>query len=123
MVSSFQLANHVVGIMIDRDITDDYLQEIHEIVLARIDEFGKINFFCEVLKGNHIPFMSLMEELKFKYDNSQQIDKVAVVTDRSLLRSVMSVTDLFLHSEIKTYELSERLDAITWVSQINPDHL
>ncbi len=123
MVSSFQLANHVVGVMIDQNITEEYLEEIHNIVLGKIEEFGHINFFCEVLEGNHIPFMSLMEELKFKYDNSQHIYKVAVVTNRSWLRSVMSITDLVIHSEIRTFELSERLEAVTWVSQSKLDYL
>jgi len=123
MVSSFQLANHVVGVMIDQNITEEFLEEIHNIVLSKIEEFGHINFFCEVLEGNHIPFMSLMEELKFKYDNSQYIHKVAVVTNQSWLRSVMNITDLVIQSEIKTYELSERLDAITWVSQSKHDYL
>jgi len=117
MVSSFQLANHVVGIIIDQDITDDYMKEIHEIILAKTEEFGRINFFCEVLQGNHIPFRLLMEELKFKYDNSEHIDKVAVVTNHIWLRSVMSAAYVFIHSEVKTFELSERLDAITWVSR------
>lgn len=117
MVSSFQLANHVVGVMIDQEITDEYLDEIHEIVLAKIEEFGHINFFCEILHGHDVSFRLLVEELKFKYDNSENINKVAVVTDQIWLRSVMSITDLVLHSEIKTFDLSERLDAITWVSE------
>tara|TARA_R100000935_G_scaffold42859_1_gene64874 strand:+ start:620 stop:982 length:363 start_codon:yes stop_codon:yes gene_type:complete len=117
MVSSFQLANHVVGVMIDQDITDEYLEEIHTILLDKIKEFGRINFYCEILNGHDIPFKLLMEELKFKYDNSDSIHRVAVVTDLTWLKSVMNITGFVLSSDIKTYDLNERLEAISWVSE------
>ncbi len=121
MVSSFQLANHVVGIMIDRDLDDEYLEEIHEIVLAKIEEFGKINIFCEVQKGKNIPLKCLLEELKFKFDNYQNIGKLAVVSDLAWLRSVMNISEFILHSEVHTFDISHRMDAITWVSSNNSE--
>ena len=121
MVSSFQLANHVVGIMIDRDLDDDYLEEIHQIILDKIEEFGNINMFCEVQKGKHIPLKCLFEELKFKFNNYQNIGKLAVVTDLTWLRSVMNISEIILDSEIKTYDIEHRMEAITWVSLSNSE--
>lgn len=72
MVSSFELAGHVVGIMVDRDLTEEYLEEIHKIILEKIALHGKINLFCEIQKGQQVPLKVLMKELKFKYENSKK---------------------------------------------------
>ena len=117
MISTFILANHVVGLIIDKDIEAGNLEEVHKIILERISEFGVVNIFCEIEKGYDVAFQCLLTELTFKFKNSQNIDKFAIVTDLAWLRSVMSVTDIFAHSEIETFEISERLKAITWVSQ------
>lgn len=33
MATSFELAGHVVGLMIDQDISSEYLKEIHSMIL------------------------------------------------------------------------------------------
>ncbi|WP_010230342.1 SpoIIAA family protein [Gillisia marina] len=116
MISTFELANHVVGLIIDRDIEEGNLEDVHEIILDRISEFGKINIFCEITKEKHIAFKCLMEELKFKYENSQSIDKLAIVTDLTWLRAVMNVDDLIGHTKMRSFEIKNRIKAIQWIS-------
>lgn len=117
MISTFELANHVVGLIIERDIEAGNLQDVHEIILERISEFGKINIFCEISNEKHIAFKCLMEELRFRHENSKNIDKLAIVTDLLWLRAAMNIDDLLSHTQIRAYEIKDRMDAILWVSQ------
>ncbi len=116
MISTFELANNVVGLIINRDIEKGNLEEVHEIILKRISEFGKINIFCEIAKDKHIAFKCLMEELNFRHDNSNNIDKLAIVTDLTWLRGVMNINDFMVHTEIRSFEIKDRLEAIQWIS-------
>tara|TARA_B100000378_G_C17844476_1_gene342811 strand:- start:87 stop:440 length:354 start_codon:yes stop_codon:yes gene_type:complete len=116
MVSSFELAGHVVGIMVDRDLTEEYLEEIHKIILEKIALHGKINLFCEIQKGQQVPFKILMKELKFKYENSKNLNKLAFISDTSWMRTLMGINDLVLPCEVRTFDSTNRLDAINWIS-------
>jgi len=117
MISTFELSNHVVGLIIDKDIEKGNLEEMHEIILKKISEYGKVNIFCEISKGHDIAFLCLIDELKFKFKNSQYIDKFAVVTDLTWLRAAMNINDLFVHTDIHPYEIKDRMKAIQWVSE------
>ncbi len=117
MISTFELSNQVVGLIINRDIEKGNLETVHEIILNKINEFGKINIFCEIEKGHHIAFQCLLDELIFKFENSENINKFAIVTDLTWLRAVMNINDLMVNTSIHPYETKDRLEAIQWVSE------
>ncbi len=117
MATSFELAGHVVGLMIDRDITSEYLKELHELIRNKLQQHEKINLFCEIMPGNKVSFKTVLENLIFKYENSARIEKMAFVTDISWLRGLMDINSLVIKSEVKTFEFGERLEAIQWISQ------
>lgn len=116
MISSFQLANHVVGLIIDKDIEEGNLEKVHEIILERISESGMINIFCEINHDKHIAFKCLMDELRFRHENSNNIKKLAIVTDITWLRSVMDINNLMAQTNIRSFEIKDRLEAIQWIS-------
>lgn len=117
MISTFELSNHVVGLIIDEDIKKGNLEEVHEVILNKIAEFGKVNIFCEISKGHDLAFQCLIEELKFNFENSQNIDKFAIVTDLTWLRAAMNINDLMVNTTIQPFEIKDRMDAIQWVSE------
>jgi hypothetical protein len=116
MISTFELSNHVVGLIINKDIEKGNLEGVHEIIMNKISEFGKINIFCEIAKGHDVAFNCLLEELKFKFENSQDIDKFAIVTDLTWLRAVMNINDLMVNTDIQSFEIKDRMKAIQWIS-------
>jgi hypothetical protein len=117
MISTFELSNHVVGLIIDKDIEEGSFEEVHRIILERISEFGKINIFCEIAPKKNIPYKCFLEELKFKYENSKSIDKFAIVTDLTWLRAAMNINDLLVNTHIRPFKIKDRLEAIQWISE------
>ena len=116
MAISFELAGHVVGIMVDKDLSKDYLGEIHGIIEEKLKEHDSINLFCEILPDNDVPLKLLIENIKFKFDHSEKIQKLAMVTDLRWIRGIMDVDNLFVSTEVKSFELKDRLEAIQWIS-------
>lgn len=117
MATSFELAGHVVGLMIDQDISSKYLKEIHSMILEKLEEYDEISLFCEIMPGNKVPMKAVFEDLVFKYENSGKIKKMAFVSDITWLRGFMDINGLLLSSEIRTFEFASRLEAIEWISR------
>ena len=105
-----------MGIMVDKDVSKDYLDEIHGIVEEKLKEHDSINLFCEIMPDNSVPLKFLIENMKFKFDHSEQIQKLAMVTDLAWVRGFMDVDNFFVSTEVKSFELKDRLEAIQWIS-------
>ncbi|MBT8319223.1 MAG: STAS/SEC14 domain-containing protein [Gramella sp.] len=116
MAASFELAEHIVGILVDKDVDRKYLEEIHGLVEEKLKTHDSINLFCEIMPGNEVPLKFIIENLKFKFDNSEQIQKLAMVTDLSWIRGIMNVDNLFVSTKVKSFELKDRLEAINWIT-------
>ena len=116
MAISFELAEHVVGIMVDEDVDQEYLEKVHEIIEEKLAVNDKINLFCEIMPNNDVPLKFLFENIKFKFEHSDQINKLAMVTDLNWVRGIMDIDNYFVSTEVKSFELKDRLEAIQWIS-------
>lgn len=116
MAISFELAGHVVGIMVDKDIDQEYLDKVHKIIEEKLQENDKINLFSEIMPNNEVPLKFLFENIKFKFEHADQINKLAMVTDLKWVRGIMDIDNFFVSTEVKSFELKDRLEAIQWIS-------
>ncbi|MCM4156267.1 STAS/SEC14 domain-containing protein [Gramella sp. AN32] len=117
MISSFDLAGHVYGIMINSDMTKEVMQES----IAKIDEklldHEVINLYFEVEKGKRIEFDGFMECLKYKYAHAKHFNKIPVVSDNKKFQMAVGISDVFLSIDVRTFDLKERIEAIQWISE------
>lgn len=116
MAINFELADHVVGVMVDRDVTREYLNEIHSLIEEKLKVNDFINLYCEIMPGSKVPFKYLLENIRFKFDHANQIKKMAMVTDLGWVRHIVEVDKYFVSTEVRTYELDDRLEAINWIT-------
>lgn len=116
MLSSFDLAGHVIGIMIDRDLTDPILEDITAKIQEKLKIYDSLNIFIELEKDHSISFKALMKGIKYKYSHEDQFNKIAIVTDSKWFQTAVNVSDVFLDVDVRTYDLEDRLDAIQWIS-------
>lgn len=116
MARSFELAGHIVGILVDKDVDKEYLDEVHRIVEEKLAANDKINLFCEIMPNNEVPLKLFFENIKFKFEHSDQINKLAMVTDLQWIRGIMDIDNFFVSTEVRSFELKDRLEAIQWIS-------
>jgi len=116
MLSTFDLAGHVIGLIVNQDLTDETLDEIFAEIKLKLEVHEKINVYIELEKGRQITFSALMKGIKFKYSNSEFFDKIAIVTDSYWFQNAVNVSDILLEVEVRTYDLKDRLEAIQWIS-------
>ncbi len=116
MFSTFELAGHVIGLIIDRDLTEETLSKI----IAEIEEKTRIhdtvNVYIELEKGREIGFKALLKGIKYKYSNSENFTKIAIVTDSKWFQTAVGLSDILLDVEVRTFDIKDRLEGIQWIS-------
>ena len=116
MLSTFDFAGHVVGVIIDRDLTDEILEEIIAEIKARLDVHENINVFIELEKGRHITLKALLHGVDYKYSHAEYFNKIAIVTDSKWFQGAVNVSDILLDVDVRTFDLKDRLEAVQWIS-------
>jgi len=116
MLSTFDLAGHVIGLIVNQDLTDETLDEVISEIKLKLEVYERVNVYIELEKGRHIKFSALLKGIKFKYSNSEYFDKIAIVTDSNWFQNAVNVSDILLDVEVRTYDLQDRLEAIQWIS-------
>ncbi|MCF4100118.1 STAS/SEC14 domain-containing protein [Gillisia sp. M10.2A] len=117
MVSTFEFADHVVGIIISSDVDNALVDEVHEVILERLQEHDKISLIVEIKKESRIHLSAMVKDLIFKFDHAGQFYKIAVVSDHLIMRNAMIIKDLFMKAEVKPFSSEKRLDAMNWIIQ------
>ena len=116
MLATFDLPGHVIGIIINSDLTDEVLDDVILEIKARFEQYDKVNVYLELEKGHEISFNALLKGIKFKYSNADLFGKIAIVTDSSWFQNAVNVSDIFLNVELRTYDVKDRLDGLQWIS-------
>jgi hypothetical protein len=59
---------------------------------------------------------ALIEHMRFVRDHHRKVDRVAVVTDSTILSIGPKVAEHFAHPEFKVFRSGERANALAWLS-------
>lgn len=117
MVSSFEFANHVVGIMITSNVDKKLLKEIHKIISEKFIDHQRINLFVEINPGVEIPIKIIFKDMIFKLGNASRFNKIAVVSDPGFFKEAMKIKDLLMDAEVEAFVHKDRIKAMNWISE------
>jgi len=115
------LRGYVVGVLIESNLNDELVHEVHAIILERLKENKKINLFIEIRTGSTISLAAFLKDLFFTLKprsiGAGRFHKIALVTDMIWFQNVMAVKDLVMDEEIRSFSNKNRMAAITWIAQ------
>lgn len=117
MVSTFELAENVVGIMIDSDLDKDLIESVQAKILDKMEDHEEISIFFEIKKGSKVSFMAFVDQMKFNVNHTKSFKKIAVVSDLHWLRNSMFIKDLIMATDIRSFSNKERLEALAWIAE------
>jgi SpoIIAA-like len=60
-------------------------------------------------------FEAFVSHLKFIADHHRQIERIAVVTDSAFLKVLPRVAELFVHPNVRHFDLAEKDRALAWM--------
>lgn len=117
MLSTFEFADDVVGILINTEMDEKVFKELQKLICDKIETFGRINLFIEVEKGNEISVKAVMKHLKFSIEQKNSFNKIAVVTEKSWFKKAVVFKDLMIPADVRAFTHEDRVEAIRWIAE------
>ena len=116
MISNFEFAENVVGIIIDTDIGEELIREAQCKIDEKLKGHEKINLFFEIRRGNKMTLKAFINQMGFNVSHNNRFNKIAVVTDINWLQNSLTIKDLLVAAEIKTFCPGDRMNALGWIA-------
>lgn len=108
--------SRTVELVIEGGVTkDDYL-ETAEHLHDRIQDWGAVNLLEDIRSIDGVEAGAFWDNVKFGFRHFQDIDKVAVVTDKQWIRAATTITDPLIHLDVQTFPREEIETARAWVA-------
>ncbi len=117
MVSTFKFSDNIVGVLIKEDLDLKTIKAVHKLILDKGKKHKKINLYIEIEHGLQVSMLAFLKDISFKFINSDNFQRIAVVTDINWLQNVMEIKDLLMDAEVKSFNRADRLKAITWIAE------
>ncbi len=116
MLSTFTLADDIIGFIIDGPYGDEAIEKIQTEVNEKLEIYDKVNLYIEDTVNADISLKAVIKSIPFKVRTANRFQKVAVVTDRKWLQLVSFLEKLFFNAELKIFTTDQRLEALQWIS-------
>lgn len=117
MISTFEFSENIVGILIKTDLDETSIEEVHEVVLERLNNHEKISLYVEIEAGVHFSAQAFIKDLVLKYKNAEKYRRIAVVTDLNWFQNMMEIKDLLMEAKVESFKIKNRLKAINWIAE------
>lgn len=116
MLSTFSLADNIIGFIIDGPYDDVSVEKIQNEVQEKLEVFDMVSLYVEDTSNADISLKAVIKSIPFKIKTGNRLDKMAVVTDRKWLQFVSTLEKLFFNAELRVFTTDQRLEAIQWIS-------
>jgi hypothetical protein len=98
-------------------LSADDFREVARVVDPYISEHGKLTGL--LIAAQSFPgwesFGALIEHMRFVHDHHRKIERVAAVTDSTLLQIAPRIATHFAHPEIRVFAGDEKGEALAWL--------
>jgi hypothetical protein len=105
----------LVGFKISDGITGEDVRQMSVIMGEAIAASGKIRLLIEIVGFRHMEPEALLEKVKFAKDHAQDIERMAVLSDRVWIKSWVKVGGLVTDTEVVHFDRSEIEAAWKWL--------
>ena len=111
-------SNNIIAIRISEEVTDKEYEEISNAIDNQISKFGMIRFFIIV---DNYPSLnsaeSLYYDLRFIKLYADQIEKIAIVCDKTWKETWIALFGLFAGVRIEYFDSPEFDGAWKWINE------
>ncbi|PRX52369.1 SpoIIAA family protein [Salegentibacter salegens] len=115
MEKTFEFAENVVGFLINEEIDQKKIEEILSEIKDRLENVSPICLYIEDESDEGISLGGFLKAVKFHFSHSEDLYKMAIVTDDKLFKKSMDVKDFIVPADVKSFEKKERMKAMNWV--------
>lgn len=106
-----------IGLRVDEGLTGNEMAQITESLLSAIAECGRISLLVEIHGFRHMDPKALLEKLKFAVAHTRDIERMAIVSNKTWIKSWIQVGSPFTPVEVKHFYQSELEGAWEWLRE------
>ncbi|MDX1463120.1 MAG: STAS/SEC14 domain-containing protein [Marinirhabdus sp.] len=117
MNSSFSFSKDTVGFLVDGVLDEERLEKLNDKILRKLEQYESINLYLEDNGIEKFTLPAIVKEIAFKVEHASQLNRVALVTDRKWVKACAAIENSLLSSEIQTFSIEDRMQAMCWITQ------
>lgn len=107
---------YIVGIKINRKITEHEFDEIISRFEHKFEEHEKVRLYAEMENFGGMELKAFFKDLKFGLSNFKRFERKAVVTDKKWPQKFVNISDPLVSTvKVKSFTKEERAQAKTWI--------
>lgn len=115
MVNVKNMYDDVVALQLHGKIKKQDYEEVIPILKDRIEEFGSINFYCELIDLEGIEPKAIWEDVKFDVEHAHDFNKIAIVGDQKWTEWMTKFSSPFTSAKVEYFDNTEKDKAMDWV--------
>lgn len=123
MVLDYDLADNTIAYVFDGPMDAQTIEALRDQIEQKLEIHNRINVYLEDRGVAYFTLYSVIVGIIFPLQHHMRFDKVAMVTDRSWVHLLSAINSQFISGDIRNYTSEERVNAMQWVSGVNPDFL
>ncbi|MEX2336272.1 MAG: STAS/SEC14 domain-containing protein [Fulvivirga sp.] len=105
-----------VAIRMSGDLTAKDYEPIISLLENKIENYGKINLYCEIVGLEEVEQGAIWKDLKFDIKHFNNFEKVALVGDKQWLEWGAKFAKPFTSAEVKYFDNAEKAEAMEWIA-------
>ncbi|WP_029038880.1 SpoIIAA family protein [Salinimicrobium xinjiangense] len=117
MEKSFEFAENVIGFMVHEEIDREKMKDILSEIEERIKVVTPVCIYIEDETDEGISMGGFLKAVEFHFSHSNDLDKLAVVSNSKMLKNAMELKDLVVPANVKSFEKGERMQAMNWLME------
>ena len=118
MLLNFSFSEETVGYIIDGVMDKAAIEELKNEILEKFKTHDTINLYLEDSGIERFSLNAILIATLFPVEHHHRFEKIALVTNRKWIHA-LGVIDTFLSGvTIKNFTTEDRMDAISWISEI-----
>lgn len=110
-------AAHIVAFRIGDNATAEDVAAMEAIMTGAIKASGKMRLLMEIEGFRHMEPHALLAKLKFATAHAGDIEKMAIVSGRTWIKSWVKLGGLITPQEVEHFERGQTDDALEWLRQ------
>ena len=115
-----QSAGGTVAVAVEGTLTHEDYDKLIPYLEKAIESAGPIRVFCDMEKFEGMELQAMWDDLKFAFHHMKDIERLAVIGDKTWLEWCIALTGPLVKSEVRYFDPAQRDEAWEWLSGETP---
>ena len=108
--------DNALGLRIDGDVTEKDAASLITTIDKKLQQHDTLRIYVEYEELENFSLDQLFQDAEFKAKYADRFEKGAFVSDKGWFEQVVKISDYLTDMEIKTFDSSEKEEALAWLS-------